>query len=86
MSYWQKLAFKYTHSSNPSAPVLQNQNVDRSKVEGLPFLIPPDVAAQPWQLVAMTIIQKCEIKVKEAREFFESSGTETARSPYSEGS
>lgn len=70
----------------PFAPALQNQNVDRSKVEGLPFSVPPDVAAQLWQLVAMTIIQKYEIKIKEAREFFESSGTQAATSPYSEGS
>lgn len=66
--------------------MLQNQNVDQSKVEVLPFLIPPGVAAQCWQLVAMTIIHQREIKDKEAREFFQSSGTQTARSPYSERS
>lgn len=70
----------------PFCYTLQNQNVDQSEIEGLPFLFPPDVAAQPWQWVALTVIQKCEIKVKEARGSFESSGTETARSPYSEGS
>lgn len=65
----------------PFCSALQNQNVDQSEIEGLPSLIAPDAAAQPWQLVALTVIQKCEIKVKVARGFFESSGAEPARSP-----
>lgn len=67
----------------PFCYTLQNRNVDQSEIEGLPFLIAPDVAAQPWQWVALTVIQEGEIKVKEARGSFESSGTERARSPYS---
>lgn len=30
----------------PFCYTLQNQNADQSEIEGLPFLIPPDVAAQ----------------------------------------